>query len=183
MMPKCLGVVAAVLLLSACQQAVRDETSPRSRVGVGSQFILHQVLHVPAGHARVFLQDGQVVAKAKLERYQPHCNIEVRTVSRGASYIEPDTFSVTAVMEDDAEVVRGPQWRRYASLLFSGGDWDSVMLSRFVRHTLHSSRQPEVMYLTCHGGFDEPWRVEAPSISEIRQALGELVTLKLPSAI
>ncbi len=184
MMPKCFGVVAAVSLLSACQQGpVRDETSHLSRVSVGSRFIVQQVLHIPAGHARVFLQNGQVVPKVKLERYQPHCNIEVRTVSSGGSYIEPDTFIVTALMENEEEVVRGPQWQRYASLLFSGDSADMVMVSRFVRHTLNSSRQPEVMYLTCHGGFAEPWQVEAPSISEIRQALGELVTLKLPSAI
>jgi hypothetical protein len=184
MMPKRLALVAALLLLMACQQApVRDENSPRSRVSIGSHFILHQVLAVPVGHARVFMQEGQVVAKNKLERYQPHCNIEVHSVSSGGSYIEPDTFVVTAVMEDEVEVVRGTAWQHYASLFYSGDGMDTLMLSRFVRHTLQSASQPEVMRLTCHGGFAEPWQVATPSVREIRQALGELVTLKLQHSI
>jgi hypothetical protein len=174
MMPKRLALVAALLLLMACQQApVRDENSPRSRVSIGSHFILHQVL----------AQEGQVVAKNKLERYQPHCNIEVHSVSSGGSYIEPDTFVVTAVMEDEVEVVRGTAWQHYASLFYSGDGMDTLMLSRFVRHTLQSASQPEVMRLTCHGGFAEPWQVATPSVREIRQALGELVTLKLQHSI
>ena len=53
------------------------------------------------------------------------------------------------------------------------------MISRFVRHKLYSDTQPEVMRFTCHGGFDEPWQAETPSINDIRQVLGKLVTLEL----
>ena len=183
-MPKLVTLVATLFMLSACHQApVRDENSSRSRVSAGSHFVLNEVLSIPTGHARVFLQSGQVVAKKRLEHYQPHCNIEVRSVSAGDSYIEPDIFVVTAVTEDEEEVVRGAQWQQYASLLNSSDSMDSVMISRYVQHTLHSTAQPEVMRLTCHGGFAEAWQVDTPSIREIRQALGEIVTLKLHHSI
>lgn len=179
MMPKISFFVAACLVLVACQQApVRDEASHFSRVGVGSSFVLHESLIVPVGHARVFLQGGKVVAKVQLNRYHPHCNFEVRSVSDGTLRIEPDTFLVTGIEEHMEEVVTRRQPLRYAA--FSMEDFDSMaMITRFVRHWLYSERQPEVMRLTCHGGFDDPSEALPPSIAEIRQALGKLVTLNL----
>lgn len=172
--------VLTVMLASACQQApVRDEDSPRSRIGVGSTIVLNETLTIPTGHARVFLQNGKVKAKVRLDRYRPHCNFEVRTVSDGDVQIEPDRFVVTDRIEDEEEVVekRGPV--KYAGLKI-GGVMDTVTLtSRFVQHRLNSAAQPDVLWLTCHGGFDDPFDVDYPSISDIRKALGEWVTLEL----
>jgi hypothetical protein len=186
-MPKSLVAVAMLILLSACQQMpVKDEESPYSRIPTGSSITLERKLPVPAGHSRVFLQYGEVVAKVKLEKYQPHCNFEVRQVSTGESVIEPDSFSVTALIEDEEEVVQQQAPRQLASLYsdLSLGGGDMVpLLSRFVRHTLHSTRQPDVMYLTCHGGFSEPWQVKTPGVSDIRQVLGDIATVKLGSTI
>jgi hypothetical protein len=181
MMPKVVVIVAATLLLAACQQApVRDEASPRSRVNVGSTFVLHEGLTVPSGHARVFLQGGSVVAKNKLNRYYPHCNFEVRTVSDGTLRIEPDTFLVTEVVEDQEQVVTRPQPLRVARLsVGDDNDGGVTLITRFIRHRLSSERQPGVMRLTCHGGFDVPFYAQTPGIAEIRQALGEVVTLNL----
>lgn len=182
MMPKITYFVAVVLLLAACQQApVRDETSHLSRVGLGSTFVLHERLIVPTGYARVFLQGGKVVAKTQLNRYRPHCNFEIRSVSDGTLGIDPDTFLVTGVEEYEEEIVSRPQPLRVAAL--AGGDndvGDSIsMIARFVRHWLYAERQPEVMRLTCHGGFDFPLDARTPSVAEIRHALGRHVTLNL----
>ena len=182
MMPKTVVVVALGFLLAACQQApVRDETSQRSRVGAGSTFVLHEALLVPAGHARVFLQSGKVVSKTQLDRYRPHCNFETRVVSDGTLRIEPDTFLVTDVEEYEEEIVSRPQPIRVAALAGDDGDVGGMisMITRFVRHWLYSERQPEVMRLTCHGGFDYPLDALPPSVAKIRQALGSYVTLNL----
>lgn len=182
MMPKLSVIVAMMLVLTACQQTpVRDEASSLSRVGVGSTFVLNESLIVPVGHARVFLQGGEVVAKIQLDRYRPHCNFEVRSVSDGTLRIEPDTFLVTEVEEDEVEIVSRPSPQRYAAL---GADSDTgaggvSMISLFVTHWLYSERQPQVMRLTCHGGFDMPFYARTPSIEEIRRALGKTVTLNL----
>jgi hypothetical protein len=157
---------------------VRDEDSPLMRIAPGSTITLHEALTVPAGHARVFMQNGKVRAKTRLDRYRPHCNFEVRSVSDGSLRIEPDTFVVTKIIEDEEEVVSRQQPLRLAGWEMTGGD-ALPMVTRLVRHRLHSQRQPQVMRLTCHGGFDDPWEVDYPSISEIRRALGERATLKL----
>lgn len=180
MMSKIAVIVAMILVLTACQQMpVQDETSVYSRVAVGSSFVLHEILTVPAGHARVFLQGGEVVGKTKLNRYRPHCNVEVRTVSDGSLRIEPDTFLVTRVEVDEEEVVSRPQPLRYAAMHVGDGVDSISVIALFVRHWLTSERQPEVMSLTCHGAFDTPFYATPPSIAEIRQVLGETVTLNL----
>lgn len=184
MLGKRILLVISSVLLAACQvEPVRDEQSPRSRLSVASAITLHQELPVPAGHSRVFLQFGEVVAKVKLDQYQPHCNFEVRAVSRGEGRLLPDTFTVTKVMEDEEEVVLGPTPLRRAALRYSSDDMATMVVTRFVRHTLYSASQPQVVRLTCHGGFDEPWQVKTPSVSEIRRALGDIATVRLVSAI
>ncbi len=178
----------AVALLTACQQApVKDENSPLSRLPVGSRITLERELVVPEGHSRVFLQRGKVVAKTRLNQYRPHCNFEIQAVSTGESRIEPDTFTVTGFMEDDEAIVRRmrPQGNALRHVEFRAVDDNSMplLLSRFVRYTLHSARQPGVMRLTCHGGFADPAELEAPGISDIRRALRGYATLSLHAAI
>lgn len=181
MMPKLVAVVVVALALAGCQQVpVRDESSPYSRIPAGSRIVLHKALSVPQGHARVFLQGGEVKAKAKLNRYYPHCNFELRDVSDGTLRIEPDTFFVTRVTEGEEMVVRrqGPLRR-----VGFRSDRDSAsMISRFVRYRLGSESQPRLMRLTCHGGFADPYEAQYPGISDIRKALGERVSIRLANS-
>jgi len=174
--------IAAALLvvwLTACQQApVRDENSPRSRIVPGSTVVLNKPLTVPAGHARVFLQDGEVREKVRLKRYYPHCNFEIRSVSDGTLRIEPGRFLVTGISTDEVELVRRRGALQYASLRLSDGGEMIPQVARLIHHQLHAEGRPEVMRLTCHGGFSDPWRVEYPSVADIRQDLGEWVTLE-----
>lgn len=180
-MPKLLPL-AVIFLLTACQQVpMRDENSPLMRVSPGSTIVLHKPLTVPAGHARVFLQGGKVVAKTRLKRYYPHCNFEVRQVSDGHLRIEPDTFIITDVTSGEEEwVSRQPTLRPAAWEIDGDGADGAVLLIRLVQHRLHSTRQPQVMRLTCHGGFAEPWKVAYPSIRDIRRSLGDYATLEPP---
>lgn len=179
MMPKIVALVVTVLLLSACQQlAERDERSPRSRLAVGDSLVLTEALQVPAGHTRVFLQHGKVVGKVRLRRYEPHCNFEVRSVSDGLFTIEPDHFVITGRLDDEVEIVRWEKPRHFAANVILA-DVDSMpQLNRMVRYSLLSERQPEVMYMSCYGGFDDAWAVRYPSIQQMREALGDWVKLK-----
>ncbi len=182
MMPKLWFVVPSVLLLFACQQTpVYDETSPYSRITVGSKIVLHEALEVPKGHTRVFLQDGKTLAKHRLNQYYPHCNFEVRAVSDGTTRILPDTFFVTAVSEGEEMVVKRESPLRHVG--FGAFDDSQSMITRLVHYRLGSENQPAVTRLTCHGGFAEPYEADFPGIGDVRDALGNLVTLGLAVAI
>lgn len=176
--PTLFTVVFSSMLISACQQVpVQDESSSRSRIAVGSQLLLNQPLTVPAGHARVFLQHGKVRAKTRLRRFEPHCNFETEQVSDGRLVIAADSFVVTARVEDEVEIVHRRSPLRPAAFRLSGEADIPPQLNRVIHHRLHSARQPWVMRLSCYGGFADPFDVVAPSVHDIREALGELVTL------
>jgi hypothetical protein len=177
------GIALVLMTLTACAPlTVQDEHSPYSRIPVGSTVILNQPLDVPRYHARVFIQDGRVVSKTGMNIYYPHCNFETSSVSDGTARIEPDRFLVTGIRLDEVEVVRRPGPVLMASLVLVDGGEDGggpPPTSRLVHYRLHSERQPDVMRLTCHGGMAEAWEVAYPSLAEIREVLGGIVTLEM----
>jgi len=174
-----LWVLFALTLASCAVSPVTDESSQFYRLPVGTAVVVNQDLTVPAGNARVFLQRGKVIAKNRLAVYQPHCNFEQRTVSDGTAVIKADAFKVTAVSVGDDLVVQSHAMV-YVSLSMNEDRDGASMINRYVRYSLASPRQPQVMYLTCHGGFQMPFQAEYPSLIDIRSALGGLVTIQLP---
>ena len=181
-MMTCKGMllVLSVIALTSCAGPVVNERAP-DRVLVGTTVVLQQDLAVPAGHARVFLQQGMVVEKHRLEPSLPHCNFEQRTLSNGSAVIKADHFKVTAVSVGEDMVVQ----RDCESMLPVGrnepGGSDCVdKVNRYINHQLSSPSQPQVMRLTCHGGFNVPGRAQLPGLADIRTALGGVATLELP---
>ena len=169
------------LLLSGCGHGiVTDEDSPRSRLLPGSVLVLHQALTVPPGHTRVFLQDGKVRDKLKLDMYYPHCNFELRTLSDAPQTIRPDRFVITQVSWNEETVVDAATNPGRLKRVSDSGDTYAGPITRLLHHRLHSESQTTVMRLTCHGGFDDPWRASFPSVNQIRKVLGEVARVDLP---
>lgn len=172
-----LVLVAAVL--AGCATPMLDATLPGYRLPVGTAVVLQRELAVPTGHARVFLQQGRVVEKHRLDIYRPHCNFEQRAVSDGTAVIVADRFTVTAVSVGEDFVVQRRAYV-YAALRLAGDDDSPGQVNRYLHHRLASDRQPEVMRLTCHGGFDLPGLAQLPSLVDMRAALGEVAVIELP---
>jgi hypothetical protein len=174
-MSRIAGFALILTFLTACAQVpVADEHSPYSRIAAGTTLTLHQPVEIPRYAARVFIQDGRVVSKTGMNVYYPHCNLEVRTVSDGNARIEPGNFLVTGFRLDEVTIVKQKEPLMLASAMPMLADDDPggpPPTSRAVHYLLHSETQPDVMRLTCHGGFAEAWEVAYPSVSEIRQVL------------
>lgn len=171
-------LVSTAALLAGCAAPLVDEGSPGYRLPLTSVVVLQQALPVPAGHARVFLQGGAVVEKHRLNPYRPHCNFEQRAVSDGTAVIAADRFTVTAVSVGEDFVVQRRAYV-YAALRLAGDDDSPGQVNRYLHHRLASDRQPEVMRLTCHGGFDLPGLAQLPSLVDMRAALGEVAVLEV----
>jgi hypothetical protein len=90
-----------------------------------------------------------------------------------------DTFVVNRVQQMQEEVA---SWRtvKLASLQLSDAAVDSSPpdIFRGWHFWLHSDKQPNVLRMTCRGVFAEPWEAELPTLAEIRQALGDIASLK-----
>jgi hypothetical protein len=172
-------VLSVIALTSCAGQAVNKEVP--DRLLVGTTVVLQQDLAVPAGHARVFLQQGRVVEKHRLDPGLPHCNFEQRTLSDGTAVIKADRFKVTAVsVGEDMVVQRDCDSMLPVGLREAGGSDCVDKVNRYINHQLFSPSQPQVMRLTCHGGFEVPGRAQLPGLPDIRTALGGVATLELP---
>jgi hypothetical protein len=174
-------LVVSTVTLGACAAPVVDENSTYYRLPVRTTVVLQQDLPVPAGHARVFLQYGKVVEQRHLKPYQASCNFEQREVSDGSAVIKADRFTVTAVSSGEDYVVQGSPLI-YAGWQMSGFNDSVSMVNAYVRYELSSPNQPQVMRLTCHGGFDFQGRAQPPSLTEINAAVGEAVKFELPQS-
>jgi hypothetical protein len=181
-MKQTLILILACLLLAACSQSgwIRQDTASTFYLPpIGTLVELKQPLTVRPGRARVFLQGGKV--SQGIDQYAPNCNFEIRTLSEQSQVIEPETFLVVRVQRLTEEVVQLTRPIRVASRGGGiGGDGGHSMVTRGVHLWFGSDIQPDVMRMTCRGGFDDPWRAELPSIDEMRAALGAYAGLTLP---
>ncbi len=179
--------ISASLLLSSllvgCSQTGlvnKDPATYWTLPPVGTTVELHETLTVPGGHTRVFLQRGKVVSKQGFDRYVPSCNFEIRTLSEQSREIRPESFLVTRVQRETAEVVQQDYPVMLAGLNHAGMDDGLPMIVQSVHLWISTDLQPDIMRLTCRGAFDDPSAVEPPSIEQMRKALGNYASLKLP---
>lgn len=169
--------IVSFSLLSCAEFPTKDQDSPFFRLSEGSIIKLNQPLDVPIGKTRVFMQFGLPIAKTQLNHYYPSCNFEVRQLDTVPQKIDNDEFVVTHVQWGKEQVVR---WHgvQYASKL--AGDFDtgdSASIYRFYHFRLESPDQPNLKRLTCRSGLQDFVRAQLPTLSEIKKALGDIVSI------
>lgn len=169
---------AAVVFAGCAGPGVRTADSPYSGERLaGATFVLEQTLTVPAGRARVFLQEGAAVRA--WDQYRPHCALEIRSVQHDGFDVTPGTFTITRVQHSLEQVVDAGS-RRLAGLhagialggLMDGGG--SASFHEGYHLWLDAPGRPEVMRLSCYGTYDQPPDLRPPSLNEMRAALGSL---------
>jgi hypothetical protein len=175
----------SLVLLGGCQGTpVRDVDSPRFKVPPGSEVVLHRPVQTDPGSARAYIQFGRPVSFAETRQRYPRCLFFLDTVSEPPQTIEPDEFEVVETRQL-RRVCSLPRDRLLASVGFGFGfglgadDSDE----NFATHMqLRSKRQPEVRELICEilTTTSDVMR-DHLTVSEIRQTLGEVVTLRLPA--
>jgi len=179
-------VLMSVLVLAACQKdaTVRQAYGTGFVQIAGSELVLKQPLTIPAGRARVFIQDGAAPGSGSrvlgsFDHYRPHCAFEIRSVEHGGFTIHPDTFRIVRVQGSLVPVV----WRspvQLASLQQTGGmdDLGSSAYYEGYHFWLVSDSQPEVRRMSCYGAYAEPYDLHPPTLQEIDRALGAIAEIR-----
>ncbi|KPK56011.1 MAG: hypothetical protein AMS22_02710 [Thiotrichales bacterium SG8_50] len=179
---KSIAVVLLTLTVLGCQSAPgsypgREDVPAYYAIPVGSELVLNRAITVAGNTVSVFLQDGKLLAKGERDQYRPNCKFELYTMSAQARTVEPDTFMITRlVMEDDAGIGTGFSVFAGGSLGM-GGDSPSMTDYRTVMY-LRSERQRDVSRLSCQH-WEDPTVAEHLRLAQIRQALGEIMTLTI----
>jgi hypothetical protein len=145
------------------------------------RFVLNQDVSVPAGQARLFLQDGAIVGGRSF--YRPHCNLEIDSVSHSGFPISAGSFEVTRVQRTTVQIASTELPRLAATTMV----WGSLRSSsdRFFdgyHFWLVSETQPAVMRLTCYGIYERPGRLRPPTLQDIEIVLGQVGALRVDDA-
>ena len=181
-------LLMTVVLVAGCQTPQpRDPDSPYFAPPAGSRLTLEKPVEVPAGDAAVHIQAGRVMHYNDLDRYEPHCKFELRTVAAEARTVRPDTFVVERVERFSRSVRRTPEEPvrvaaagRSGGLVIGreseGGPFADIMTTRLV---LRSERQPDVFRMECMH-WDQFEFSQHLSVNQMRTTLKDLFTLVLP---
>ena len=176
-------VILLLLFLTGCATH-RDAWNQVYGVPVNSTVHLLQPLTIGIRRNQVFLQDGNIaeprsfyVVSKYYDQYYPFCYFEVPYSSSSPQTIEPDSFTVTAVYQDETDVVTAPSSRLMSIPSIGGEEGGARSVALLTVMRLHSDKQPHVKQLVCTGGFElESWAKPA-TLKEIDHALGEIARL------
>lgn len=190
-------VVLLAILLAACQSVTPDPSSPFYLPPAGSKLTLNQGFVMPPRELKIFVQDGRLVYAAN--QYYPFCRFELRDLKDTAREIKPDEFDIVGVSRQTGVFAALDQFDKrtlLASIGVIGGyggigvgiggpgigifDGKPSPIVYGIRMDLSSPRQPEVFRMTCGHLQDPNISAKYLSIDEIRQALGNVFTLRLP---
>ncbi|MGD2111781.1 MAG: hypothetical protein PVI50_00235 [Gammaproteobacteria bacterium] len=153
-------ILTAVWLLAGCQTTgSSDPDSIRYKLPVGSKLVLNQPLTIPAGRAHLMLQHG--AAGTVAGELDVACRFEVKNL--GPRTIEPDTFLITSISS-------GRRWVNQP---------DSMRFYKVIR--LQPERETDILPMVCEY-TDWPLQGRPVTITEIREALGDVFTLVTPSS-
>ena len=173
----------AILLLSGCAaQIPKDTASPYYMVPAGSLLRIHQPIEIAPMRTRLYLQNGRVTAG--FNHYAPNCNIEIyKRDDLAVQRVEPGEYRISGVQQTMEEVVRAPHLQLAAlgspPLLASGSVGDGNASIYLGYHLWLEGPDPNVMRLSCRGVYADPGEAYPPSIDQMRQALGRIMSLEL----
>jgi hypothetical protein len=179
-----------VLILCCCLLAVTACTpgnwlpGEHSLFGVlrGGEFTLHREITIAPGQVRMIFQDG--APAYGYSEFYPHCDLVLPAISDEPQTIPAGQYRIGRVIGQTHYVSRP---RQDPVLLAAAGGGRNLLASdsgewiMFAYHmSLHAETPPERLTLICGGAYNFPYYVKYPSLTEIRESLGDYATLKLP---
>lgn len=162
----------AGLALMACQPtAVSIDINKQSylnAVPAGSELVLQHDIVVPAGVAHVSFQYGKQLDTLKIDKYQPWCEFEIKTLAGKPQTIHADSFAIQKLVNQRSGLLDGAGFGSMANTL---EEFSTVLY-------LQSASQPDVMRLSCL------WRRGSRMqtylrLGDIQSALGDIFTLNI----
>ncbi|MCP4874921.1 MAG: hypothetical protein GY896_05510 [Gammaproteobacteria bacterium] len=174
-----LALIFLVVFLTGCAGGTYSKTSKRPAVKPGSYVQINHEYQIPNEFARVYFRNGKQTLKGDIDRFTPHCFIlmqNIRQAGQPQQIIFPGRFNVTKVIERNDHAFGRTT---YAALTFEVFDGPSNVDYQ-LEMRLSSGEQPGVRALICVKNADDYFDRRYPNLSEIKIALGDLVTIDAP---
>jgi len=177
-----LALIVLVIFLTACASGTYSKTSKRPAVKPGSYVQINHEYQIPNVFARIYFRNGKQTLKGDIDRFTPHCYIlthDIRQAGQPQQMIFPGRFYVTKVIESNDHFGGRTTYAALAFGMFGGPDGPSNVDYQ-LEMRLSSSEQPGVRALICVKNSTDYLDRRYPSLSEIKIALGDLVTIEAP---
>ena len=185
-------LLASLPLLTACNASLQIATADRNiTLSDNASLTVNERISIKPDHTRVFFQDGIIVSQ--FNHYKHNCNLEVRKKDGdNFQFIQPGTYRITGIRDTLEEVVRLTPGQPVKlalhddtdnhltrSLITASVDGDGPSDIYLGMHFYLSGEDANVMRLSCRGALAAPQDAQPPALDEIKQALGNLLTLSL----
>lgn len=170
-------VMFVSLLGAGCQSLAPSGGYYDSPLQPGAEITVTQELLVPAGYARVYLQQGNTMSYGSTNQYEPFCYFLMDQPMPAPQKIRPGVFRVTRVSLIESEVRRSLPVRLAAFGLFADDGGRSLIAFQSYM-TLTAAHQDDVRALVCSGAFDSPPEARPIRLPELQQALGESISVR-----
>jgi len=177
-----LKIVALIfpLFLLGCQSLGTGSNAPsKFRIPVGSSITLNEPLKFQIGYSRSFIQFGKPIRPSELRKRYPYCQFyryEHPDELQAVRSLQPDTFRVTRSYRAMDYLQSGSGQNPFATDNSSSGPPDDNVLGNIMK--IQSVQQPEIVELKC-AVLTEPALSNYLTVTEIREALGETVTISM----
>ena len=174
--------VTGIIVISGCGASFKNNTVKPS-VSPAAIVQVNQQLEIPNGKARVYIQDGAIIAYRKKDEWSTYCNLFMQLKhASGESKLSvlPGQFKITKVIE--SEDGHGTGQTYVASLEWVMAD-RSINVIYGVEMRLSSADQPGVRALICEKRSDNMGVLSIhnyPTLAEIKTALGDTIEIKSP---
>jgi hypothetical protein len=174
--------LSVAMALAACATTGPPIIAP---VTSGSTLRLQQAFAELPNGSYIDLQHGLIIAEGNLDRWTTYCRLYVYDHTRGAEHVvalTPASFAIDSVRmgyrSSDFPEWPGPGFGHYSTVFI---DLPAYYLYR-VKMSLDSPDQPEVRSLDCYKKWATPHANQYPTLEEIREALGDLIKIELPTS-
>jgi len=179
-----LYAVVGVLLslgLAACQwTGVNPKGFFSNPVGIGTELEVVRPLPIHAGLSRVYLQGGEVRDYSGIDQYQPFCYFLMSEPSRVSRDIQPANFRVQSLelREQDVRLATPLRVAQRGVIIGISDGLGVIAFETHLRLDTHDLSEPE--RLVCSGAFAPPSEAAPIRLTEMRQALGSWVIVRVP---
>lgn len=173
-------LVCVLAALTACQSSGSRKGFYSSPLQPGDQVEVRRDITVPAGKARVYLQQGQLTSYGGVNQYAPFCYFLLRDPLPDAQVIKPGVFEVDSVWLDQTSVsLELPVHVAGVGIGIGGVIGGDRMPIAYQFHIRLKSTEQANATLVCSGAFEEPVTAAPIRLNELREALGDYATVRV----
>ena len=172
------------ILFSSCASTPADtKINYFSDVPAGSILTLNQPLTIAANQVRASLQFSKQLRLQELDKWEPYCQLIVRTLVRKERHIPAIDFRITRVVRDEEPFTRLKKSRKMMiassddklSFLYSSNNSYTWLIKTYMY--LESDEYPDIYRMVCAQVWDG-YSSRRLYMSEFEEAVGGFISIR-----